>query len=715
MCAIEHLFDIGLLRDLARDEMVRIDQRWRTCYQIYLDRLRWLRDQAAQDRAQLAEDNSSLGGGVVDDSLLGILSSEGPGNREARQEALCWMLGSLVDDDFRASLDRESDAAVRAIGDPPGWPSWFTRLDTGRDLPTVTGEAPLLLLEHVTAHYRKEKKKTALRDVSLRVDAGDRIVVVGPSGAGKSTLCKVIVGEVGIVAGTVTPADDQQAPPLTMAYVPQSEAIVTDLSVEDVLRYAARLRIPKKGEREGQVSHVLAWMELNGVRRSMVHTLSGGERKRVSVALELLSKPSLLVMDEPTSGLDEGLDHKMLERLKDFTYIIVTHSMAHIDLATRCIAVSKARRIAYNGPPSGLSEWCAPSAKDAKLPPNVGAMNKLRGASEETDDSLTGYRRRSDLYPTFRPSSTVRSLPVLWHREVRRWLPKGSRGNDLKKGQRGGDLPKGRYGDASNRRSRRSLADYWQSLADHWQWLLHLLALPFLVAGAASLPGGFENTNKHLGASLNLMIISAAFFAMSLTAQKLVKDFDVIKRERRWGVRVSSSVVARALLLLPIAFLQAGLTLFFYLVLIRGPAPSSPLDLSPSPSFFFFLVLGMCNVASACLGLVVSAWSSAPDKAAYGLMLAATLQVALSGMVFQFGDKIVMSFISYLVPSRWGLAAMASIVDIENSESPQGASDSMWISDMSHVMWPIVFLSALSLIYLGIAVMITSRRVKALE
>jgi len=230
----------------------------------------------------------------------------------------------------------------------------------------------------------------AARELTVKVAGGkvllDRVTfpiprecllgIVGPSGAGKSTLVGALTG--------IRPADTG-----TMLYdnrdlyqnydelrhriglVPQENILHTQLTARRALQYSAELRFPsdtRPAERDARVDEVLTELGLAAHADTRGDRLSGGQLKRVNVAQELLTKPSLLLLDEPTSGLDPGLDKAVIQQLRDLahdgrTIIVVTHSMANLDTCDRLLVLAPGGRVAFYGPPGealryfGLPGW----------------------------------------------------------------------------------------------------------------------------------------------------------------------------------------------------------------------------------------------------------------------------------------------------------------------------------------------------------------------
>ena len=155
---------------------------------------------------------------------------------------------------------------------------------------------------------KKGRLRTILDDVSLSIEPGQLVALVGGSGAGKSTLMKTLLGIEPTTSGTVFLNGDDLRRNFDLyrtqiGYVPQDDIVHADLTVEEVLTYACQLRLPPDTNISTVVDHTLEQIKLEHVRHTFIRDLSGGQRKRVSIGVELLADPKLFFLDEPTSGL----------------------------------------------------------------------------------------------------------------------------------------------------------------------------------------------------------------------------------------------------------------------------------------------------------------------------------------------------------------------------------------------------------------------------
>ncbi len=211
---------------------------------------------------------------------------------------------------------------------------------------------------------------TLLNNISLSIPPRTFVALVGGSGAGKTTLLDALSGLRPAQQGQVLYNgqdyyQNQAAFNTQIGYVPQDDIVHRDLTVERALYYAAKLRLPgdfTEGQIWQRITEVLEDVELSERRKLYIKKLSGGQRKRVSIALELLANPSLFFLDEPTSGLDPDLDRKMMVLLrkladKGHTIILVTHATNNINICDYVCFLAKGGRVAFFGPPEEASAF----------------------------------------------------------------------------------------------------------------------------------------------------------------------------------------------------------------------------------------------------------------------------------------------------------------------------------------------------------------------
>jgi len=213
-----------------------------------------------------------------------------------------------------------------------------------------------------------KKRRRILNDINISCYPQEFVGLVGGSGAGKSTLMKALSGILPTQGKVLVEGDDLQRSydyyRAMIGYVPQDDILHRELTVEQALRYAAKLRLPPditETEIEKRIQQVLDQVELTAQRKQSINSLSGGQRKRASIAVELLADPPLFFLDEPTSGLDPGLEKKMMFTLRKLadggkTIVLVTHATDNINQCDHVAFMSQGRMV-YFGPPQDARQF----------------------------------------------------------------------------------------------------------------------------------------------------------------------------------------------------------------------------------------------------------------------------------------------------------------------------------------------------------------------
>ncbi len=208
-------------------------------------------------------------------------------------------------------------------------------------------------------------KKLILNNISLTINPGELVAILGGSGAGKTTFMNCINGfepatEGRVLINGTDLYKNYQAVKSSIGYVPQQDIVHDDLTLEDMLTYTGRLRLPRdvtKRELNQRVAEVLDMVDLTAERDTFIKKLSGGQRKRASIAVELISDPSLFFLDEPTSGLDPEAETNLMHQLKGLseskgkTVIVITHTLQNIRLFDKVIFLAPGGKLCFFGAP----------------------------------------------------------------------------------------------------------------------------------------------------------------------------------------------------------------------------------------------------------------------------------------------------------------------------------------------------------------------------
>ena len=208
------------------------------------------------------------------------------------------------------------------------------------------------------------KTREISSNVSMHVKPSDFVAFVGGSGAGKSTFMKCISGVDTPTTGLVllngeNLYDNYESLKYNIGYVPQEDIVYSNLTLHDMLKYTAKLRMPENStqkERTQRIKEVLEIVQLTEFEHSYIRQLSGGQRKRASIAVELIADPSLFFLDEPTSGLDPDTERSVMKTLQKMskmgkTIILVTHNTLNLHLCDKVAFFGKGGHLCFYGKP----------------------------------------------------------------------------------------------------------------------------------------------------------------------------------------------------------------------------------------------------------------------------------------------------------------------------------------------------------------------------
>jgi ABC-type multidrug transport system ATPase subunit len=531
----------------------------------------------------------------------------------------------------------------------------------------------------------KAGSKVLLDHVSFPIPEKCLLGVIGPSGAGKSTLLGALTGMRPATTGTVLYDNrdlyqNYNELRYRIGLVPQESVLHTQLTARRALQYSAELRFPadtKPAERDGRVDEVMGELSLTRHANTRADRLSGGQLKRVNVAQELLTKPSLLFLDEPTSGLDPGLDKSVMEQMRDLahdgrTVIVVTHSVDNLDTCDRLLVLVPGGRIAYYGPPEeglayfGQARWAEVFQAFERYPDRDWAAEYA--ASPAYAQYVLGQRQQAPHVPD---SQALAAAPPPQRRGAFRQL---------------GTL------------TRR----YVRVIASDRGYLTFMALLPILLGVLISqVPATFglagaPHQNPDAGTLLLIMVICACLAGMASSVRELVKERSILTRERAAGLSSGAYLTSKLLVLGVISALQS--TVLVLLGVSWRPIHHPGAFFTAAPLLELILGIALLAVASMCLGLFVSAIVSTSEKAMPFLVLFTMIQVVLSGYVVPLANNVGLKQLSVIAPSRWGLAAAASTVNLnEISQTPP--FDPLWKQTSANWLRDMGIMAGLALVF----------------
>lgn len=504
--------------------------------------------------------------------------------------------------------------------------------------------------------------KRLLEGVSLVIQPGEMVAIMGPSGAGKSTLLSVLNGQVTPAAGQIVIGgldlhDHFDLFRGRIGYVPQDDILHADLTVWQALWYAARLRLPRDmddAEITRRIQQVLVQLGLEGTEHTRVgdqrkRGISGGQRKRVNLAMELLTDPPILVLDEPTSGLSSTDTMSVMTLLRSLadagkTILVTIHQPSleayqlfdAVAVIARDESTQQVGRLAWFGRawPDAVN-FFEPHAPGT--PPPTTADGLLRGLVQRP---VSEWVRR-------------------WEQSVAKSIWVDGRAGDHAVRQGSAPRPAPRSVERLSQwvtLVRRSLA---VKLADRWNSAVLVLQAPvvgLLIAAVFSkmlrsepTPDTWPKVGVNMATMMFVTALAAIWFGCSATAREIVAEWPIYRRERMVGLSILSYLGSKVTVLLLVAVVQTTLLLGIV---------AWACDIQ-SPWWHLFLVLYAAGLAGGAIGLLVSATLRTTEAAAAILPVLLLPMIVLGGVLVPLVDlpKLTQP-LAAAMPSRWAFEGM---------------------------------------------------------
>lgn len=477
-----------------------------------------------------------------------------------------------------------------------------------------------------------------LRDISLSVLPREFVGILGPSGSGKSTLLNVMNGNTIPGAGSVSLNNtdfnkNYQSFKNLVGFVPQEDIVHPELSVYKTLFYAASLRLPEDmsaEEKNKRVEKIISILELDERRDHPIHRLSGGQRKRVNLGVELLTEPSILFLDEPVSGLDPGLEQKMMQlfrRIADNgqTVIMATHLLNEIKLFD-LVAIIFEGDLVYYGPPSELANYFK-----VEKPNDV--YNRLYFPPED------GWVKR------FKAS--------IFYKDYVLGRLKTGRENAAR-------MEKGDYQEFE------SMVFFNQTYSPFRQFkiltqryldiIFHDMANVLILLGQAPIISilfvlVFMNY-RNVWSLLFCFSLAAVWFGCINSVREITKEKHIYARERVVSLKVAPYVFSKIAVLFTLCLIQCVMLILIttWKVHVEGSV------------FLMFLTVFVSSIAGLTMGLMISAMVSTTDKALAVLPIILIPQILFSGTVVDIDNMIPLSqSVANIMILRWSYDLLKKI------------------------------------------------------
>lgn len=526
------------------------------------------------------------------------------------------------------------------------------------------------------------RKKTLLSRVTLPIQAGDFVAVVGGSGTGKSTLLKSMIGILDTEKGSEILIDGEDLFQNfdryrgIIGYVPQDDIIHTDLTCEQVLYYVVRLRNAhvKPAQRGKYVDDLLDQVQLTRQKSTLVAQLSGGQRKRLSIAVELAADPTILVLDEPTSGLDPGLDQIMMRLLAKLsregnkTIILVTHATENVELCTKVAFMAEGGVLTFYGRPAEAKQFFGVEKfatiylllnSKEKDNPNLNLKNK--------DTNWAEAYLHSPYYLQY-VDAPMRSLQATRTNASAVQLPGKVRREGLGVFLQQTLILAMRYVQAN-------LMSLFILLL-----LPIVLSLLFFMVADQDLFTTLKPTLKDLANLqldpkaqnqffMDIQSIQQVIFMLSTVSvlvglfgsfQEIVKERGIYDRERLVNLNIAAYVASKTIVLAVLAFIQSILLVMVIDVWVKISGDGLT-DLGPR--WEMIIAIFLVTLASVSFGLLVSALVNRKrEQTTIALIFLVTIQILFSGAIFTLkGDS---EWLTYLTLTRWGTEAIGSSIGL---------------------------------------------------
>src|SRR5713226_231526 len=582
----------------------------------------------------------------------------------------------------------------------------FNLTYTGMQL-TQRDESGGIRIDALDLRKEGNKKTILINDISIAIPPRKFVALVGGSGTGKSTLMDALNGLRPANKGQVLYNNKDYYHHLAafstqLGYVPQDDIIHRDLTVERALYYTARMRLPEDFTEEQvrqRIDEVLDDVDMKHRRKLLVSKLSGGQRKRVSIALELLANPSVFFLDEPTSGLDPGLDRKMMFLLrkladKGHTIILVTHATNNINTCDYVCFLAQGGRLAYFGPPNDAKAYfektdfaeiysaLEPTEQNKNIPAEAEARFRAspyyqKYVKEPLDQGPAGRARVID--------ATIAVKPPKRGDPMKQFILLSMRYLELLKNDTGNLLilllqapiiaailfflaAPGVFA-SSNVATCPPQRDVPQTVSNKYdcQNVVNalntsqgeqLIAQKGLTKDEALQQSIAQGSGGDAQKILFIMAFAAVMFGCINGAREIVKEEPIYRRERTVNLGIVPYMLSKVVVLGVLCLVQSAILV----VVVSFKAPFVHGTFLP-PFIEVYISMALTALAGLMLGLAISALAPNNDRATSFIPIILIPQVIFSGIIFPL-DNPFLQFLGSFFAARWSMAAMGSSVGL---------------------------------------------------
>ncbi|MBM3431832.1 MAG: FHA domain-containing protein [Bacteroidetes bacterium] len=475
---------------------------------------------------------------------------------------------------------------------------------------------------------RFSNNKVGLHETTFEIPAKSLLAIMGPSGCGKSTLLKALNGDSPVTSGKVYICglelnENFDLIKNLIGYVPQDDIVHRELTVEQSLRYAAKLRLSNVSDADidAKIDSVLASLNIEIIKGHRVSKISGGQRKRVSIAVELLNDPTILFLDEPTSPLDPETIENFLESMQKLaqngtTVVMVTHKPEDLEYMQSVIFMAEGGHLVY--------------------------------FDKASRDAYLQY---------FNVEKTPRIYSNLVNKQAEKWITKYKQTNPSKPNTDSRPQP------PKSRQKTNYFSQYFWLTRRYFSIKLNDQMNSAIMVGQAPLIATLVLvifSEVYLAVPF-LLTISALWFGATNAAREIVAELPIYKRERMFNQGIFPYILSKFTVLSTFAAVQCFIfTLFMYFGYHScGGGEKDVCVTWQSPEKTFLWMLFISGVGTL-MGLLLSAVVSTTEKVMSLVPIVLIPQLMLAGVIAKIGNKAV-EFLSYLTISRWGTEGFAKI------------------------------------------------------
>lgn len=474
------------------------------------------------------------------------------------------------------------------------------------------------------------EETTILQPTDLSLRGGELVALIGESGAGKTTLLKALAGVSEPSSGQILCGGEPVSSRMSeIGYVPQFDIVHGQLTVYEALDFAAQLRLPEDtsaDERHQRVTSVIAQLGLTERAELRVDRLSGGQRKRVAVGIELLHRPGAIFLDEPTTGLDPGLERMMMELFRELadagqTVSLVTHATGSMSLCDRVIVMGRGGVKRFDGAPADLLKAFNVDHFDdvyARLASGDSPRIDLRDAGQEPAPS---GRTRERARPQVRQSLSHQTRVLAT-----------------------------RYATLMSRDRKNLISIAIQTV------VLGLLTAMIFRGDVFEFPPDAAKSLTAKAAQLIFLMVTISIWMGSIaSAREIVKERSVVSRELAVGVQLNAYIASKLIVLLSLVTIQV----FAYFMIVTFIKPTGTGEMT------LLAILILSGWVAVMLGLVVSAWAESEDQATGLIPILLVPQLLFGGALVTLHE--MPSFVggmASVIPSRWAYDAAGTAISM---------------------------------------------------